>query len=328
MVWLEFILASGIVIFAGTKLAYVGDKIGEAMGWERSWVGLLLLSFSTSLPELFTSVSAAGVLHQPDLALGNNLGSVAFNLLIISVLDLMEKGSFTHRLNPKLILSGVVTLLIILVFAGFIIHPLPWGFLGVGLDTFLIFILFLFAMRFTFLHQHKGIPGNNSLPGNREDGFLRWWVFYFFLALLILGGGLWLANVGERISELTGISRSFVGALFLAFATSLPELSVTISCVRMGLPDMAVGNILGANLQNLAIPFYADIFFRSGYLLAFTSPVQIITLITGGVLTCILLLGIIYRSQRHFLRMGWDSIFMILVYLGGMYLVFRNPGGR
>ena len=325
MVWFEFVLAAGIVIFAGTKLAYVGDKLGEAMGWERSWVGLLLLSFSTSLPELFTSVSASGVLHQPDLALGNNLGSVAFNLFLISILDLMEKGPFTYRLNPKLLLSGTFILLIMLMLGGFLIHPLPWGFLGVGGDTLIIFIIFIFAMRFTFLYQHKDYLNDNSVTNRWKGDSLKWWILYFFLALIILGGGLWLANVGEKISKVTGISRSFVGTLFLAFATSLPELSTTTSCIRMGLYDMAVGNILGANLQNLAIPFFSDIFFRQGYFLAYTSPVHLFTLIIGGILTCILLLGIIYRSERHFLRMGWDSILMLLVYLVGMYLVFRNP---
>ena len=324
MVWIEFILASGIVIFAGSRLAYVGDKLGDVMGWERTWVGLLLLSFSTSLPELFTSIGATGVLNQPDLALGNNLGSVAFNLFIISILDFMKPGAFTYKLDPRLLFSGVFSLLIMMIFAFFLINPLNFGLWNIGADTFIIFLVYIAGMRLTFLHEHKNTNKKIINKKKKKEKSLKLWLSYIVLALIILSGGLWLAKTGERISEITGISRSFVGALFLAFATSLPELSTTTSCIRMGLPDMAVGNLLGANLQNLAIPFIADIFFRKGYLLSHVSHIHIITLLMGGILTSLLLLGIIYRSQKHFLRMGWDTILMALVYLTGMFFVFKG----
>jgi len=321
-VWLELIVAGGIVVLSGYLLARVGERLGEVMGWGRTWVGLLLLSFSTSLPELFTSISSAGILKQPDLALGNNLGSVSFNLFIIALLDFMERGSFTHRLDPSLVLSSSFLIFFVFLFLVFLLLPVHGGFLGVGWDTFSVFLIYILALRVIFLHQHRerSKEKRKSLPGKG-----RLWVYYFLLGGVIFLSGVWLARTGERISQVTGLSRTFVGTLFLAMITSLPELSTTISCVRLGLPSMAVGNILGANLQNLVIPFFSDIVYRRGYILSAVSSSHLVTLLMGGLLTTVLLIGMTYRSRKVFLRMGWDGILIALIYLGGMYILFLNP---
>ena len=71
--------------------------------------------------------------------------------------------------------------------------------------------------------------------------------------------------------------RSFVGSLFVAMATTLPELAVTLSALRLGALDMAIGNLLGSNLFNVAIVAIDDLFYRPGDLLAHVSPVHAIT---------------------------------------------------
>jgi len=319
-VWGEFILASALIIISGSYLARVGDKIGEVMGWERTWVGLILLSFSTALPELFTSVSSAGILHQPDLSLGNNLGSITFNLFLIAILDFLSKEPLTRGLDPSLALSGSFLILFIFLYLFFLTLPLNRGILGVGGDTIFIFLFYFIALRMIFIHQHRN--NEEVEKREREKGIWKFWLYYFILGGLILIGGLWLAKTGEKISQITGLSRTFVGTLFLAVVTSLPELSTTIASLKMGLPNMAVGNILGANLQNLVIPFFSDAFYRGGYLLSEISSSNIFTLILAGILTVILLLGMIYRSRRAFLRMGWDSLLIFLLYIWGMFILF------
>ncbi len=86
MVWLKFAACLAIILFSGTKLAHYGDAIAEKTGMGRIWVGLILLSAVTSMPELVTGVSAAALVKLPDLAVGNLLGSCLFNLMILDVL--------------------------------------------------------------------------------------------------------------------------------------------------------------------------------------------------------------------------------------------------
>ncbi len=326
-VWLEFLLASGIVILAGSRLARVGDKLGEIKGWERTWVGIILLSFSTSLPELFTSVSAAGIEKQADLAIGNNFGSIAFNLFLISILDLVEgKGAFLYKLNPNLIFSGMFSLLLMIMLTIFLWLKFPVGLWNIGIDTFTIFLLYFLALRLIYLHQGKNNSPPASFPKPKKEKSKNLWGEYFLCALAILGGGIWLAHSGEGIAKTTPISRTFVGTLFLAAATSLPELSTTLGALRIKALDMAVGNILGANLLNLQIPFWADIFYRRGNILSAASSSHLLTLHMSMIMTSLLIMGIAYRSKKSFLRLGWDSICILGVYLLGMYLLYQ--GGR
>ena len=84
-------------------------------------------------------------------------------------------------------------------------------------------------------------------------------------AALVVGAAIWLANSGDRIAETMGLEASFVGTQFLAFSTSLPELATSFAAVRLGAPDLAIGNILGSNVFNMGfILFLDDVAFTDG----------------------------------------------------------------
>src|SRR4030066_2157285 len=91
MAWLEFPLCAVLIAAAGTRLSRYGDVIADKPGLSGTWVGLVLLATVTSLPELVTGVSAVTIADTPDIALGDVLGSCVFNLLILTILDFLQR---------------------------------------------------------------------------------------------------------------------------------------------------------------------------------------------------------------------------------------------
>ncbi|MCS7074673.1 MAG: sodium:calcium antiporter, partial [Bacteroidia bacterium] len=90
-----FLICAGIIFGAGKRLSHYGDLLAELSGLGRAWIGLVLMAAVTSLPELMVGISSAAVIQSADLAAGDILGSCAFNLGILSLMDL-----FTPKNKP------------------------------------------------------------------------------------------------------------------------------------------------------------------------------------------------------------------------------------
>lgn len=147
-------------------------------------------------------------------------------------------------------------------------------------------------------------------------------IFSLLSALVILTAGWALARTGDALAEQTGLGVSFVGVAFVAASTSLPELSTTLGAVRRGNHAMAVSNILGTNCLEVALFLLADAVFRGGPILAATDRSALFAGTIGMVVTCIFLLGLLERRDKTVLRMGVDSLSVLLVYgcgLVGLY---------
>jgi cation:H+ antiporter len=142
-------------------------------------------------------------------------------------------------------------------------------------------------------------------------------------AVVIVFSGYRLTITADQISTLTGIDQSFIGSIMVAAATSLPELVATISAVKIGAYNMAVGNVFGSNIFNMTVIFFADLFYRQGVLLQDAKIVHILTATVGIVMATIILIGLFYRSRRSFMWMGWDAIAAATVYFAGVYLLFQ-----
>ena len=92
MIWVKFIICAGLIFFAGKRVARYADVIAEKTGLSHLWIGVILVSIATSLPELFTGVGSVLFVGEPDLTVGNLVGANSYNLLNIGVLDMLNKG--------------------------------------------------------------------------------------------------------------------------------------------------------------------------------------------------------------------------------------------
>ena len=141
------------------------------------------------------------------------------------------------------------------------------------------------------------------------------------LASVILVGGVTLANAGETIAEETGLGAGIVGLIFIAFATSLPEASAIVGAMRHKRYELAIGEIFGSNMFNLAIILAIDLVAPGESVIGQAGGFEIAAAMLALVLTGIFVLGLIERRDRTILRMGEDSIAAIVVYFGGVTLL-------
>ncbi len=331
MVWLKFFLCLVVILFAGTKLARYGDVIAEKTGLGGAWIGLLLMATATSLPELFTGISAVALVGVPDLAMGDAFGSNLFNLVIIALLDILHRrGPLLTRVGTGHTLIGGLAILLIAfatlsIFLSSNISGLDLGW--VSIFTPLLVFLYLLSMRKAFHHERsqQGQPvEERETPRYEEISLPRAYTYYSIAALFVIAGALWLSFVGEEINEVTGWGSTFVGSFFLAAVTSTPEVVVSITALRLGAADMAVANMLGSNMFNMGIVLAGDdLFYRAGPLFADVSINHVFSGLIAILMTSVIIVGLSSPSRRKtFPGVSWYAIALIVLYLLGFYVLF------
>ncbi|MBK6629801.1 MAG: sodium:calcium antiporter [Betaproteobacteria bacterium] len=330
MVWIKFLFCLVVIGLAGARLSRYGDVIAEKTGLGRNWVGLVLMATVTSLPELVTGVSAVTVVGAPNIAIGDVLGSCVFNLLILVVVDYLyrEESVYTRASRGHILAAGFGVVLIGLTGLSLILAPLGADLaIGhVGAYTPLFILLYLLAMRTVYQYQRREMAEFVEESAARyEDVSLREAVIgYGMAAGFVVAAGTWLPFVGEDIAQQMGWQQSFVGTLFVAAATSAPEIAVTIAAVRIGALDMAIANLLGSNLFDILIVAIDDIFYLPGPILAHVSPVHAVSAFSAVIMTGIAVIGLFYRPGGKLLRtVGWISVFLLALYLINSWVLYR-----
>ncbi len=341
LVWLQFAACAGLIGAAGYQLSRYGDAIAQRTGLSGSWIGLTLVASVTSLPELATGITSVSIANTPNLAVGNALGSCVLNLVFLVIIDLLHRPApvWTRAAHGHVLAGAFGVVLLGFLLLGLLMgqlsavastNPGPASQRSVGLLTPVILLLYLVAMRTVFAYErsHPCAPSTDEAAAVEDPTrllpSLRQAVVRFVIAAtVVVAAGMWLPFVAVNLATTMGWNRSFVGSLFVALVTTLPELAVTLSALRLGALDMAIGNLLGSNLFNVAIVAIDDLFYRPGDLLAHVSPVHAITAASAVVMTGLAVVGLFFRPHSRVLRaVGMVSIGMAAVYLVNTYMVF------
>jgi len=329
--WLQFAACAILIGAAGPVLSRSGDIIAEKTGLSRGWIGLILLATVTSLPELATGISSVTVAGAPDIAVGDALGSCVFNLAILIVIDMMHRdGSLFRRARQGHILSagfGVV----LIGFAGISLllgqQGVSWRLFHVGAATPIIIVLYAVAARTVFQYERRDREAFAEKVAERYPGITleAAVIRYAAAALVVVAAGVWLPFVGEALAEEMGWRSSFVGTLLVAGITSLPELVVAVSAVRLGALDMAIASLLGSNLFDILILAIDDLAYVDGPLLRAVSPAHAVTAMSAVTMTGIVIVGLLYRPEgRLFRTIGWASLALFTVYLLNGYVLYLH----
>ncbi len=213
------------------------------------------MSTATSLPEVFTTVSAAW-LDAPDLAAGDLFGAGMSNMLTLGLIDLMHRQKRVWR-EAALghALTAALAMVLTAFAAVFVLLHVDMSHVGVGLGSLTLFVLYGLGMRLVFRQEdmerrQRGqavlIEGSSAgKSGVHRRTELRRAIFGFIVcALALLVAAPFLAWSAERIAEETGVGTTFIGTSLVAITTSLPELVTAVASVRLGAFDLAVGNTL------------------------------------------------------------------------------------
>jgi cation:H+ antiporter len=148
---------------------------------------------------------------------------------------------------------------------------------------------------------------------------------YLLAAGAIVASGPFLAGAARRIAEQAGIGDSFVGTTLVALCTSLPELVATVSAVRLGAPDLALGNIFGSNVFNLVLLVPLDL-VHGGSLLAAAAPVHVLTCLATILATAVALMGQLYRAERRIHLVEPDALLVVALVLAALVLIYAVGG--
>jgi len=320
--WLQFAICAVLIGVAGTRLSRYGDMIADKTGMGATWIGLLLMATVTSLPELVTGVSAVSLADTPDIAVGNVLGACVINLSMLVVLDLLDRGEsvYTRASQGHILSAGFGVILAGFVGANLLFAQHGWvqaiGF--IGFYSPFIVLVYLVAMRTLFRYEsRKRAEFVEEKVERYPDITLRQaYVGYALAASVVVGAGLWLPYIGGRIALAMQWQQSFVGSLFIALATTLPEITVTIAALRLGALDLAVSNLLGSNLFNLLIIAIDDVFYARGALLSHVSAVHAVSAFSMVMMNGVVIVGLLYRPKgRVFRSVGWASLVLVTIYL-------------
>ena len=337
MVWVKFAICLAVILVAGTRLAKYGDVIAAKTGLGRVWIGVILLATITFLPELATGISSVALVGKPDLTLGDLFGSNLINLAVIAIIDVLyTRGQVLQYLSFSIVLAATASTLLVAAVATFIYVAQTVVSLGIfnyiGLYSPILLFLYLLVqyMLIRFRPTQQGQHATNgSVAADYESVSLRRVNTFFAIAALVtIGAGTWLGFIGDELSEVTGLETSFIVTLFLAICTSAPEIVVSISALRMGALDMAVGNMIGSNLFNMGVViFVGDLFYTTGPILSYVTMDHISTALFAVLMGCVVILGLIFRP-RFWPRIwvGLDTAVLILLYLGAIGVLYLQGG--
>lgn len=327
LVWLQFAVLAVVIAIAGYWLSRCGEGIARRTNLSAGWIGVILLATVTSLPELVTGVSSVAVADSPDLGVGDILGSCAFNLLLLAVIDFAYRPACMYqRASQGHILSaGIGAGLIALVGLG-MVAPSPFPHAPIGVTSVLIAGAYLLGLRTLYSYERRRAAAPAEPEAAAGGMSLRTAVTgYGLAALFVMGAGLFLPVVAANLAQTMGWSHAFAGTLFLAAATSLPELAVVLAAVRLNAVDMAVASLLGSNLFNVAILAVEDAAWTKGPLLQHVGADQLATILAVLAMDAIVIAALINRPRGRLAgSVSWASLALAAVYGLNLWLIWAG----
>ena len=331
---LIFAAAAGAVWIAGIYLSRSTDTLDVRLGIGEALGGAILLAIATNLPEIAITASAA-LSHSLGIAIGNILGGIAIQTVVLVVLDIAIGREAALTTRAASLILGLEGLLVILVLSISIMGAqLPGDALFVRIEpAALLIAVFWVAGLYLVNLARKGLPWHDTTgtaPGGQAEprghakakkmpdtSLARASAIFGVAAAVTLGSGIVLEQSGEEIAGHIGMTGVVFGATILAAATALPEVSTGIAAVRLGDYQLAVSDIFGGNAF-LPVLFLLAGLLSGSAVLPQAQATDVYLTALGIVLTSVYLWGLVTRPNRVVLRMGLDSIAVLVLYAGGI----------
>lgn len=338
---LVFAAAAAAVWIAGIFLSSTTDALDDRWHLGQALGGLILLAITTNLPEIAITVTAA-LHHDIGVAIGNILGGIALQTVVLVALDVSVPGKKPltwQAASLVLVLEGVlVTAVLVVVMMGtqlpkslifFRVTPEDLALAGLWLAG-----LWLLKKAGTDLPwQDKG-----DAPGGEETGAMKARkqkaaeknskqstgkiaAIFGVASLVTLAAGVALEQSSDGIAQHLHMTGVMFGATILAAATSLPELSTGIASIKSGDYSLAISDIFGGNAF-LPVLFLPATLLSGQAVLPQAQKTDIYLAGLGVLLTAVYVYGLIFRPNRLFLRMGADSLIVLVLYALGVVGLF------
>lgn len=294
MIYVLYLILALAVVLVSIRLSYYVDLLDRTTNISGAFIGGVMLAAVTSLPELFTSISATLFVNQPDLVLGNVLGSNLFNLFVLGSLIFFSIKNFNKCfLSPSHKNTLIATIIMYLLVASAVIFPANFYILKTNPVSIVIFIIYLIAVKLMSSDDSKE---EDSLIIEAHLTKNQILIRFSLLSIILVIVSVFLTMTTDIIAQKLNLGMTIAGALLLGVATSLPELTSSISLVKMKNFNATVGNIVGSNLFNFSILFIADVSYRGGSI--YSANAESSNLIVFGIISTLAsLLALQFKSK-------------------------------
>ena len=328
-----FLISVLVIAVAGTRMARIADRLADATGLGEAFVGALFLGGSTSLAGIVTSITAAAHNH-PELAVSNALGGIAAQTMFLGVADIVyRKANLEHAAASVATLVQATLLVTLLAIPLMAMAGPDISVLGVHPASLIIPIAYFLGLRLVSEAQKMPMWGPRQTDETRVEEVVidnkseqpeltRLWLQFAMLAAIVAIAGYSVGTAGVALSVQTGLSESLVGGLFTALSNSLPELVTTIAAVRQGALTLAVGGAIGGNSFDVMLLAFSDFAYRQGSIYHALAARQVFVVALTILMTGILLLGLLRREKHGIGNIGFESVLVLILYLGGFSLLF------
>ena len=247
-----------LVVFLSIKLADLVDLLDKKTNISGAFIGGVLLAAVTSLPELFTSISAVTMVNDPTLVAGNILGSDIFNLTILAIYSVIF---FKHFKTSKIDKWHLVSLLVLLVMYGLTFYamfaPKEYQLMlgSINVISIVIFVIYVILLIF----QPKENEEKEDVEVKSNLTLTQIIILFVVLSIVLIGASIGITYMTDMISnELPWLSGTVAGAILLGVATSLPEVISTFQLFRVRNFDAGFGNMVGSCTFNFLVLSIAD----------------------------------------------------------------------
>ena len=247
--WVLILAGFVLLVIGGEALVRGSVGVARKFGMSELIIGLTLVGFGTSLPELVTSLQALSE-GAVGLSIGNVMGSNVANIMLVIGAAALVK---TIHTNPRALMrDGLFMVLVTAVFVGVIWFDAFTRWTGIVF----VLVLLIYLIGSIFLDQRNNSAGGqlHADEANEIEANDPLWRSIMFTVIGIAGvifGARFLVSGGSDAARLFGVSETVIGISIVAIGTSLPELVTSIVAARKGKADVALGNVLGSNVFNI-----------------------------------------------------------------------------
>ncbi|WP_307847372.1 cation transporter [Streptomyces sp. F63] len=320
-----FVLAGAVTVVCGIRLTALGDTLADRTGWGEALFGAVFFGLATSLSGIvMTGVSAAD--GHPQLAYGNAVGGIAAQTLAVVVADAAYRGvNLEHAASSSQNLLFGCLLLALLGIALMASLGPQVTILGLHPASAVLVAVYLGALR--LIHSRElplwravrtrdtvaDVPDESPSFPERRTGSL--WAEFAGLAAVVVVGGWSVARAAESLVAATGLNAGLVGGVFMGVVNALPETVTAIAAVRRGAVTLAIAAVIGGNCLDVLNLVVGDAAYRDGSLYGAAGSDQLFMTSGSLVMTAVLLAGLLVRQRRGWLRLGFDGILLITVYV-------------
>lgn len=319
-----FAAAGAVVFVVSMRMTHLADVIADRAGFGEALVGGVLLGGATSLSGLTVSVTSA-LAGDASLAFANGVGGIAAQTAFLVAADLVfRRANLEHAAAEPVALFQAALLLLLLALPVLAFASPDWAPWGVHPVSVVMFAAYLLGLRYAREVQRNPMWRPVRTPATHldtpdedlgEGGLAGPVIVFAGLAVALALSGFVIAGTASAASARFGLSSSLVGSLGTAVVTSLPELVTTITAVRRGALQLAVGGIIGGNTFDTLFLVASDAAYRDGSLFHALGPADFYWLATGLVMTAILLAGMILRQRDGPARIGVESAAILALYV-------------